>query len=169
MRLALLLLAAAVNPALAADSKPEITRDAVTPQAVGAPHSVRTIPEACARLEGMFTGEAAQPYKFAAVRTSPKCQPRARFVDAAKATPSEQAGWRLNDLIRIPNAACPGQIAAVRVWRKPVEVAPPGLDAQGRSRIYLADARAKSAAATQPPEVTLFAAEMAVEGAACGG
>ncbi|MDQ3287710.1 MAG: hypothetical protein M3Q42_05495 [Pseudomonadota bacterium] len=169
MRIALLMLAAASMPALAADPKPEITREEVTAQAAGVPHTVRTIPEACARLEGMFTGDAAQPYKFAAVRTSPKCQPRARFVDAIKAEPSEQSGWKLNDLIRVPNAACPEQLAEIRVWRKPVDVAPPELDAQGRSRIYLAEAREKSAAAAQPPAITLYAAEMLLEGASCDG
>jgi hypothetical protein len=51
---------------------------------VGAAHTLRQIPEACARLEGVFTGDAAEPYRFSAVRTSEQCQPRARFVDYAK-------------------------------------------------------------------------------------
>src|SRR5687768_11702785 len=106
MRLAYLLLAAVALPAFAADPKPEITRDAVKPQAVDAAHTLRTIPEACARIEGVFTGQAAEPYKFAVVRTSPNCQPRARFVDAAKAKPSEKSGWKFNDLIRVPSASC---------------------------------------------------------------
>lgn len=168
MRLALLLLAAASLPVLAADPKPEITRDAVAAQAAGSAHTVRTIPEACARLEGMFTGDAAQPYKFAVVRTSPNCQPRARFVDAAKAAPSEQSGWKFNDLIRIPNAACPTQLATVRVWRKPAAVTPPKLDGQGQSRIYL-DEQRKSAEAKQLPAVAMFAAQMSVEGLPCAG
>jgi hypothetical protein len=168
MRLALFLLAAAALPASAADPTPEIRRDAVAPQAVGAAHTLRTIPEACARIEGMFTGDAAQPYKFAVVRTSANCQPRARFVDAAKAQPSEAQGWKFNDLIRVPNAACPSQQAVVRVWRKPADVAPPKLDAQGRSRIYLEESR-QAAAANKIPAVPIFAAAMSVEGDACDG
>ena len=106
MRMLALLLAATALPVLAGDPTPEITRGVVTPQAVNALHTLRQIPEACARLEGMFTGDAAQPYKFSAVRTSPKCQARARFVDAAKVKPSEADGWKFNDLIRVPNAGC---------------------------------------------------------------
>lgn len=168
MRLALLLLAAASLPVAAAEPKPEIARDQVAAQAVGAAHTVRTIPEACARLEGVFTGDAAQPYRFAVVRTSANCQPRARFVDAAKAAPSEKSGWKFNDLIRIPNAACPTQLATVRVWRKPATATPPKLDGQGQSRIYL-DEQRKSAAANKLPAVAMFAAQMSVEGLPCGG
>lgn len=154
-------------PAAAAGSKPEVARATGKPQAVGTVHTVRAIPEACARLEGMFTGDAAQPYRFAPVRSSPNCQPRARFVDFAKARPSEAGGWKFNDEIRIPNAACPSQLAVVRVWRKPVNVAPPKLDEQGRSRIYLEDAR-EQAKAKGAPNVPMFAAEMKLEGKACG-
>jgi hypothetical protein len=163
-----LLLAAAALPALAADPTPEIARGAVTPQAVNAVHTLRQIPEACARLEGMFTGDAAQPYKFSAVRTSPKCQARARFVDAAKVKPSEADGWKFNDLIRVPNAACLTQLAVVRVWRHPADVAPPGLDAQGRARIYLKDS-VDQAKAKKLPAVPMYAASMAIEGMPCGG
>lgn len=168
MRLAFVLLAAMALPAAAADPKPEITRDAIKPQAVGAAHTLRTIPEACARIEGIFTGQAAQPYRFAVVRTSPNCQPRARFVDAAKAKPSEKAGWKFNDLIRVPSASCGTQLAVVRVWRKPAGVAPPNLDGQGKSRIYLDESR-KLAAANKLAAVPMFAAEMSVEGLPCGG
>lgn len=166
MRLAFVLLAAVALPALAADPKPEITRAAVKPQAVGAAHTLRTIPEACARIEGLFTGEAAQPYKFAVVRTRPNCQPRARFVDAAKARPSAKTGWKFNDLIRVPNASCGTQLAVVRVWRKPAGVAPPKLDGQGKSRIYLDESR-KQAAANQLAAIPMFAAETSVEGLPC--
>lgn len=171
MRLVLAMLVAVSLPALAAgrqsdNTKPEITRAAIKPQAVGAAHTLRTIPEACARIEGVFTGDAAQPYKFAVVRTSANCQPRARFVDAAKAKPSEQSGWKFNDLIRVPNANCGTQLAVVRVWRKPVAVAPPKLDGQGQSRIYLEEQR-KIAAANQLAAVPMFAAEMGLEGLAC--
>ena len=166
MRLAFFLLAAVAWTAVAADPKPEITRDAVKPQAVGVAHTLRTIPEACARIEGVFTGEAAQPYKFVVVRTSPNCQPRARFVDAAKARPSEQSGWKFNDLIRVPNASCGTQLAVVRVWRKPADAAPPKLDGQGKSRIYLEEQR-KNAAANKLAAIPMFAAEMSVEGLPC--
>jgi hypothetical protein len=171
MRLAYVLLAIAAMPALAAtpraeNPKPEISRDAIKPQAVGTAHTLRTIPEACARIEGVFTGDAAQPYKFAVVRTSPNCQPRARFVDAAKAKPSEKSGWKFNDLIRVPSASCGTQLAVVRVWRKPVAAVPPKLDGQGQSRIYLEEQR-KNAAANKLAAVTMFAAEMTVEGLPC--
>ena len=97
-----------------------------------------TIPEACARhRRACSPARPSDPYKFAVVRISPTCQARARFVDAAKAQPSQATGWKFNDLIRVPNAACPSQQAVVRVWRKPAAVAPPELDAQGKSRIYL--------------------------------
>jgi hypothetical protein len=142
---------------------PEIVRPPATPQAVGIAHTLRTIPEACARLEGRFTGEAAEPYTFAAVRSRPNCQPRARFVDAAQAKPSTASGWVLNDEIRVPNAACPSQQAVVRVWRKPVDVAPPKLDAQGRARLYLQEAQ-QAAQADRIAPVPQFAAQMAVEG-----
>ncbi len=167
MRLSLLAACAAIcaSPALAADPKPEITRPAVTPQAVGAAHTLRQIPEACARIEGMFTGQAIEPYKFAVVRTSANCQPRARFVDAAKAKPSQAGGWKFNDLIRVPNAGCPSQQAVVRVWRKPVEVGQK-LDGQGKSRIYLQESK-QAAAAGKIASIPMFAAEMGVEGEAC--
>lgn len=168
MRLAFMIfLAVAATPALAADPKPEIARGAVTPQAVGTVHTLRQIPEACARIEGAFTGEAAEPYRFAVVRTSENCQPRARFVDAAKARPSEAGGWKFNDLIRVPNAGCPQQAAVVRVWRKPVDQAQK-LDGQGQSRIYLEESK-QAAAAGKIAAIPMYAAEMGVEGEACGG
>ena len=162
--LSILLLAVAASPALAAT--PEIKRAPGKPQAIGAVHTVRAIPEACARLEGMFTGDAAQPYRFATVRTSATCQPRARFVDFAKAAPSEATGWKFNDEIRVANAGCASQSAVVRVWRKPGTAAPPTLDAQGRSRIYLADAK-RQAAQQAPANVPMYAAQMMLEGKAC--
>jgi hypothetical protein len=152
----------------ASDPVPEIKRDAATPQAVGALHTLRGIPEACARLEGQFTGDPAQPYRFDVVRTSPNCQARARFVDAAKAKPSTASGWILNDVIRVPSAACPRQQAVVRVWRHPADATPPKLDAQGRSRIYLQESVDKAKANALPP-IPMYTASMAVEGKACGG
>lgn len=171
MRLIPTLLAAgfvvASSPVLAADPAPEIKRPLGTAQAVGAAHTLRTIPEACARLEGMFTADAAQPYKYAVVRTSPQCQPRARFVDFAKATPSLKGGWKFNDVIRVPKAGCPSQQAVVRVWRLPADNTP-NLDGQGSARVYLQESKETAAAGKLPP-VTMFAAEMKVEGKACGG
>ncbi len=166
-RFAFGLLVALALAAGAAEPKPEIERPAATAQAIGAVHALRTIPEACARIEGQFTGQAAQPYKFAIVRTSAACQARARLVDATKAKPSVSSGWIFNDLIRVPSAACATQQAVVRIWRKSADAAPPQLDAQGRSRIYLKDAtdRAKAGASTVP----LYAAAMTLEGKACGG
>jgi hypothetical protein len=166
MRLSLLMLAALVPavPALAAET-PELQRAVGAPQAIGAVHTLRQIPEACARLEGAFTGQAAEPYRFAPVRTSEPCQPRARYVDYAKAQPSADKGWKLNDVIRVPSAACPAQQAVVRVWRLPMNNSQ-ALDGQGQSRIYLEEAK-KQAAAGQIPKVTMFAAQLQMEGKAC--
>ena len=166
MRLVTFLLLAASLPVLAADPKPEIQRPAAAPQSVGTVHTVRGIPEACARLEGMFTGQANAPYKFDAVRTSPNCQARARFVDAQDAKPAKTKGWVLNDLIRIPSAACPGQQAVVSVWRHPANVTTPKLDAQGRARIYLQESMEKAKAKALAP-IPLYAATMTVEGKSC--
>lgn len=160
MQLALAI-ALASGAASAADPQPEVRRPAGTPQPPGVVHTLRTIPEACARLTGVFNESDAAPYSMSATRSSATCQPRARFVDAAKAKPSIASGWKLNDEIRVPNAACPSQVAVVRVWRKPVAVKTPQLDAQGRARMYLKDA--KEAAGTSA-EVTAFAAAVSVEG-----
>jgi hypothetical protein len=155
---------AAVASARAA--APEIRRPAGVPQGDGVAHTLRSIPEACASLQGRFIGEAASPYAFAAVRSSASCQPRARFVDAAKARPSEAAGWRLNDVIRVPSKDCAGLVAVVEVWRKPGVALPPKLDAQGRARLYLDEAKAKAKAGV-PAAVTQYTAKVAVEGRAC--
>src|SRR3546814_16732177 len=75
MRPILPLLLLAALPAFAADPVPEITRPAATPQAPGVVHTLRQIPEACARIEGAFTGQAVEPYQSAVARpppTSPK-------------------------------------------------------------------------------------------------
>lgn len=160
-------LACATAPVRAADPAPEIARPAATPQPIGVAHTLRQIPEACARIEGVFTGDPAEPYRFAVVRTSPNCQPRARFVDAAKAAPSEAAGWIFNDLLRVPNAGCPTQQAVVRVWRKPVDQAVK-LDGQGQSRIYVGEAK-QAAAAGKVAAIPMYAAGMALEGQPCDG
>ena len=165
---ALLVLAVTVLsplPLLAANAKPEIERPAASAQATGTVHTVRQIPEACTRIEGRFTGTAAQPYDMQLVRTSPQCQPRAVFLDASKVNPSEAAGWKLNEVARIPSASCSSQQAVIEVWRKPAgqQVA---LDGQGQSRIYLEEAK-KQADAGKIPQVTMFAAQLQMEGKAC--
>lgn len=153
-------------PALAADPVPEIVRPPATPQAPGVLHTLRQIPEACARIQGRFTGNPADPYAFELVKTSPNCAPRARLVDAAKARPGESGGWKFNDLVRVPSTQCPTQFAVVRVWRKAADVAPPKLDAQGKSRLYLEQERQR-AAAGQLAAVPEYAVSTAVEGLPC--
>lgn len=161
------LLLLALLPAFAATAAdtPEINRPTGSPQANGAVHTLRQIPEACARLEGTFSGDAAQPYRFNVVRTSAQCQPRSRFVDFDKVQPSAAKGWKLNDVIRVPSAACPSQQAVVSVWRLPVD-RKPELDGQGQSRIYLEDAK-KQAAAGKTAQVPMFAAKAEVQGKTC--
>lgn len=157
---------AVVAAAVAAEPAPEIQRPVGAAQAVGAVHTLRQIPEACVRLEGVFTGDAADPYRFDAVRTSPTCQPRARFVDAAQAQPSVATGWKFNDLVRVPDAACPARMAVVKVWRRPKDnqQAP---DGQGQTRVYLEQAR-QAAAAGKLGEVPLYTAQLELQGR-CGG
>ena len=158
---------AAALPALAADPVPEIHRDPATPQAPGVLHTLRQIPEACARIQGRFTGDPADPYKFELVRTSPNCAPRAKLEDAAKAKPSEAGGWKFNDLVRVPSTRCATQFAVVRVWRKPSSAAvPPKLDAQGKARLYLKDMTA-AAKAGQLNAIPEYAVSTAVEGSPC--
>ena len=160
-------LGVACLPALAADPAPEIKRPPATPQAVGVEHTVRQIPEACALITGQFTGQAAEPYKFNVARTSPTCQPRARLVDAAKAKASAASGWILNDVVRVPSAACPSLQGVLHVWRKPAEAGPPQLDAQGRARIYLKDST-DAAKAGRLASIPQFAIATGVEGKPCG-
>lgn len=156
------LLAASV--ALAGDGAPEIQRAPAAPQAVGVAHTLRTIPEACARLEGRFTGDAAAPYALAAVRSTARCQPRAALRQ--QAPKADAAGWVLNDLIRVPSAACPTRQAVVRVWRKPASGAAPKMDAQGKARVYLKDGL-DAAAAGELAATTQYAVAMALEGKDC--
>ena len=165
-RWTILLAVAMAFPALAGDPTPEISRPAATPQAVGVLHTLRQIPEACARIQGQFTGNAAKPYEFGAVRTGARCQPRARMVDAAKVKPQASPGWIYADLVQVPSAACPSQQAVVRVWRHDTQAAPPKLDAQGRSRLYVKDSM-EAKQATNAAQVPMFAVEMGVEGKAC--
>ena len=129
-------------------------------------HTLRTIPEACARIEGRFTGNATDPYHYDVVRTSPMCQARAHLVEADKVHPDTASGWIFNDLIRVPSAACPGQQAVLRIWRHPANATPPKLDAQGRSRIYLEQSVQQAKAGKLPP-IPLYTATLKIEGKAC--
>jgi hypothetical protein len=162
----LALLATGSAMAAAAEPAPEIKRAVGAAQAIGASHTLRVIPEACMRLEGRFTGDRARPYALSAVRTGARCQPRAALGDAAKAKASAANGWLLNDVIRVPSAACPTQQAVVRVWRKDISPTPPKLDAQGRSRIYLKDGLDAARQGDLKP-IPVFATALAVEGRGC--
>lgn len=119
-------------------SQPEIQRQPASPQAIGQLHTLRTIPEACVRLQGQFTGDAATPYSFEAVPAS-RCAQRAVYVAASglKQAPTTASGWILNDRISIPRVDLPACIAVVDIWRRNGNATPPKLDPQGRSRLYL--------------------------------
>ena len=160
-----LLLVAASAAVQAAEPKPEIERPAAPPQGNGAVHTLRTIPEACTRLEGRFTGRADEPYQLRAVASGVNCQPRARMVDIAQANPERGGGWIWHDRIRVPSAACSAQVAVLDVWRKAGSKRPLELDAQGRARVYLQDAMANAEAARA--SLPQYAVRMGVEGEAC--
>ena len=168
MRRPLLALSLSLLPAfvLAAPPAPELTRPAGKPQVVGVVHTVRGIPEACARFEGQFTGDDAAPYRLTPVKTHPQCQPRARLVAFDQAKPSLKSGWKLNERIVVTREGCPAQQAVLQVWRKPGAAAPPTLDAQGRSRIYLEEAKAQ-AQAKPGAGMSLFAVDLQVAKGAC--
>ena len=99
---------------------------------------MRTIPEACVRLQGQFTGDVAKPYSFEAVSRD-RCAQRAAYVAASslKKAPTSASGWILNDRISVPRTDAPKCIAVLEVWRRAGDAAPPSLDPQGRSRLYL--------------------------------
>ncbi len=136
------------------------------PQAPGAVHTVRQIPEACVRLEGRYAAAgAATPYVLQVVPLGGACQPRARYVGAEQAQPSAAAGWTLNDVVKIPEAACPGREAVVQVWRKSGADAP-ARDGQGQARIYLEQGRGQAAAgASRLPQ---YSAVLQAPQGACG-
>lgn len=163
----LLLMAISASGTASTDPEPEIRRAPGAPQALGVAHTLRVIPEACMRLEGRFTGQRSAPYALSAVRTGARCQPRAALGDAAKAGAGAARGWRLNDVIRVPSAACPSQQAVVRVWRKDISPTPPALDAQGRSRIYLKDGLDAARQGALKP-IPVYATALTVEGKGCG-
>ncbi len=149
-----------------ADAAPEIQRPTLEPQRDGAPFILRVIPEACARLEGTFTGDPARPFSMRAQPTRSGCQPRAQLVDAASARPSAKTGWILNDRIRVPSARCPTQMAVVEIWRDGKSNTVPSRDAQGRVRIYLHDALSAGSRG-QTPALPRFATRLTMQGAAC--
>ena len=153
--------------ATAVAQSPEIQRGPIPAQARGALHTLRTIPEACTRLEGRFTGAKDVPYALTQVRTSARCQARAQLQDARKAQASVANGWILNDELHVPNASCSGQMAVIRIWRKDASSANPKRDAQGRVRVYLKDGL-DAAAQGQLGAVPQFAVAMSVEGRGCG-
>ena len=170
LRFAILIPLAALSASVhAAGPQPEIQRASFPAQAPGKVHTIRIIPEVCAYLQGSFAIDSAAhsstPYRYGAARTGKRCQPRARLADPAITNPSIEAGWILNDLIRIPNAACPAQQAVIRVWRKPANNAPQ-LDGEGRPRIYLEDAKRQAAAGKIAP-LPQYAAVLVMEGRGC--
>ena len=163
--LAVLVAVAAVAAPLRAQPAGPVKEQVGAPQAVGAAHTVRIIPEACTRLEGVFTGDAAAPYRLQSVQTSPACRPRGRYVHPAQARPSCAGRWGTSTVTRIPQARCPARQVVVRVWHKPVaqELA---RDGQGKVRIYLQDAQ-KQAASGQLRELPEYSAQLEVSGR-CG-
>jgi hypothetical protein len=147
---------------------PEIQRGIGMPQAVGQLHTLRNIPEACVRLQGEFTNAAGAPYRFEGVLRD-RCAARAKYVDAnaLKSPPSVADGWILNDVIRVPNAACPSQQAVLSVWRHRVDPARIALDGQGRMRFYLKDGDVTSQSGEKAHAVSLYTATLEVSGS-CG-
>ncbi|MGY0505042.1 hypothetical protein [Luteimonas sp. e5] len=151
----------------AAEPEPEIRRAPATPQADGVLHTLRVIPEACVRLQGRFSADAATPYALEAVPSRGNCAPRAQLVAAREARPERGEGWVLNDVIRVPRASCPGQQAVLRIWRHPGAVAAPRLDAQGRSRVYLDRDGGRIKDDGQRRQVPAFATDFKLEGKRC--
>ena len=152
----------------AAAAPPEIQREVGQAQAVGQLHTLRNIPEACVRLQGQFTGDAAAPYRMESVPRD-RCALRAKYVEAnvLKAPPSLADGWILNDMIRVPNAACPNQLAALSVWRHQVDPTKIALDGQGRMRIYMKDGNVTTPSGQKAHAVSLYTATLEVSGS-CG-
>lgn len=158
MKRALWLLLAA---GAATAATPEITRGPARPQAVGVPHTLRNVPEACVRLEGLFRAAPAAPYAVS-LHANPGCTPRARFdANVGMAAPGGE-GWILNDVLRVPRADRPECVASVSLWRHPGALAPIEQDGQRRVRMYLDEDR--KPAGDRPR----FAASLEVS-AACGG
>lgn len=155
------LLAAATTP-LASPTAAAGPRQA-TAQADGAEHTLRQIPEACTRVQGVFTGQPATPYRLQVRQTRPDCQPRARFVAAEVAKPEQAAGWVLEDRIVVPSAACPGLQVELQVYKRGAG-ASLGRDGQGQGRVYLDQAR-QQAMAGQLAVLPAWSARLLVHGA----
>ena len=98
------------------------------------------------------------------MRTGARCQPRSALRQDAPAAGA--AGWVLNDLIRVPSAACPSRQAVIRIWRRPASAAVPRMDAQGKARVYLKEGL-DAAAAGQLGAIPQYAMAMAMEGKDC--
>jgi len=130
-------LLAAVPAVRAADQEPapEISRAAASPQANGQAHTLRTIPEACLRLQGEFTGDPAAPLPLPAgahQRRLPGPGAGGRRAQGRRARRRLDPQRR----IRVPAPRAP----ASRPWSRLApgrEAKAPALDAQGKSRIYL--------------------------------
>lgn len=168
-RLACALLLGLLGPlgaASAAEPTPEIRRQPLPAQTDGATFTLRVIPEACARLEGRFTGDKARPFALATEPSRPRCMARAQLVEAASVRPSVRRGWVLNDELRVPSARCPAQQALVRVWRERGPNATPKRDAQGRVRVYLREDLAPAGAVQHQP-VPRYTVQFAVQGTDC--
>lgn len=162
--LALALALACLPAIVGAQPAPEVRRDGPLPaQPAGAAHTLRIIPETCRYLRGRFTGDARAPYAVDAVARGGRCQARAR-LRAVDTAPGE--GWLLNDVLRVPHAACPGFEAVVTIWRRSGGNLPPARDAQGRVRLYLQDEkqRAERSALERLGE---YAYVVATDGAGC--
>jgi hypothetical protein len=115
-------------------------RPAASPQADGVAHTLRQIPEACIRLQGMFTGRADQPYALQAVPTQERCPRRAVFAGISDA-PQADEGWQLDEQIMVPSAACPALRMTLSLWRHPGQVRTAERDGQGQVRVYVEQAR----------------------------
>jgi hypothetical protein len=60
----------------------------------------------------------------------------------------------------VPRVDAPACVATIDIWRKPGDAAPPALDAQGRSRIYLDKPQ-------KPATAPLFTAVLTIDAKSC--
>ncbi|MEP6634556.1 MAG: hypothetical protein ABJA62_10145, partial [Luteimonas sp.] len=98
-----------------------------------------------------------------------RCAPRAKFVESKslKKPPTVASGWILNDLLRVPSAACSDQQATISVWRRQVDPAAIKLDPQGRMRLYMKDDGMSTPAGGKAAPIGLYTATLEVVGT-CG-
>ena len=132
------------QPLCAQSAEPLRTRPIGSAQADGQLHTLRTIPEACVRLQGQFGGPDG--YALAAVPSAPGCQPRAQFRGVDSIDPDPAAGWLLDEIVRVPSARCPQQMLRLELWTLPVAPVQAPRDGQGQVRIYLEQAQQGRAA-----------------------